>query len=249
MSDRLCIERREVQKKQNATFEQLSMMQVVACDKGPLEPGGNKGCEGGQPWAAMSYAHEKGGLVPEACYPYLKPDGPIGTCSDEPCLKFQTTPKCPASLFHKDPICADASRRHWKDVAVELTQSDYIVQLSTPMALEIMHYGPITASMVVYNDFLNYTSGVYRVNSDTAVGAHAVKIIGWGSDPEPYWLVQNSWTTRWGEGGYFRIRRGDNSCEANICNLCNAVMWYGNHSDLTTGRPATIVDVMSGPLA
>ena len=44
----------------------------------------------------------------------------------------------------------------------------------------------------VYDDLLNYTGGVYRQKSDKLVGAHAVKIVGWGSTPEPYWLVQNS---------------------------------------------------------
>ena len=82
MSDRLCIERRDVKGDVNATFEQLSALQVVACDKGPFEPGGNKGCQGGQPYAAMDYAEKKGGLVPEKCFPYLKSDGgSIDTCA------------------------------------------------------------------------------------------------------------------------------------------------------------------------
>ena len=107
ISDRLCIERREVQGKTNASFELLSMLQVVACDKGPFEPGGNKGCQGGQPFAAMDYA-EKTGLVPERCFPYLSSEGgPIGTCAEEPCLNFQNTPACPAGLFRPPPKCTD----------------------------------------------------------------------------------------------------------------------------------------------
>jgi len=53
-----------------------------------------------------------------------------------------------------------------------------------------------------------------------------VKVIGWGemevgtstSDAtsperlENYWLIANSWTTDWGDQGFFKIRRGTNEC-------------------------------------
>ena len=28
----------------------------------------------------------------------------------------------------------------------------------------------------------------------------------------PYWLVANSWSTQWGEDGFFKILRGKNEC-------------------------------------
>jgi hypothetical protein len=128
----------------------------------------------------------------------------------------------------------------WKSESIPLAKGAYIVQLSDAMAREVMSYGPLTVSMDVFADFLNYTGGVYRQNSDKAVGAHAVKLIGWGKDPEqgPYWLVQNSWTTRWGEDGYFRIAMkfgDDDPCECDICNLGVGGMFMGNHSDLARG--------------
>ncbi|RCN47333.1 hypothetical protein ANCCAN_06621 [Ancylostoma caninum] len=44
-------------------------------------------------------------------------------------------------------------------------------------------------------------------------GAHAVKIIGWGvENGTKYWRIANSWSTDWGEKGYFRIIRGKNDC-------------------------------------
>lgn len=48
---------------------------------------------------------------------------------------------------------------------------------------------------------------------------HAVVLIGYGIDPEnnmPYWKVQNSWGTKWGENGFFRIMR-DGKCRCGIC--------------------------------
>lgn len=42
---------------------------------------------------------------------------------------------------------------------------------------------------------------------------HAVVIYGWGQteDGIKYWNCQNSWGTKWGENGNFKMLRGDDS--------------------------------------
>jgi cathepsin B len=61
----------------------------------------------------------------------------------------------------------------------------------------------------VYGDFYNYKSGIYTLTSGMYYGAHAVKVIGWGSsNGVNYWIAQNSWGTSWGESGFFRIAFG-----------------------------------------
>jgi len=45
---------------------------------------------------------------------------------------------------------------------------------------EIMTHGPVEAAFTVYNDFLTYKSGVYHHTSGSALGGHAIKIVGWG---------------------------------------------------------------------
>lgn len=93
--------------------------------------------------------------------------------------------------------------------------------------LDLMTHGPITTCFTVYDDFLRYTGGVYKLkNGSKEMGGHCTKLIGWGVSggdsggaaaaaeekvvPVPYWLVANEWSSSWGEGGYFRIARNDN---------------------------------------
>jgi cathepsin B len=61
----------------------------------------------------------------------------------------------------------------------------------------------------VYQDFMNYKSGVYKHVSGNVLGGHAVKIVGWGQENGTnYWICANSWGTSWGENGFFRIAWG-----------------------------------------
>jgi hypothetical protein len=45
---------------------------------------------------------------------------------------------------------------------------------------------------------------VYRVTGDP-LKPHAVVVLGWGSAPEPHWVIQNSWGDDWGARGRGRV--------------------------------------------
>eukprot|EP00163_Fabomonas_tropica_P011642 TRINITY_DN2241_c0_g1_i1.p2 TRINITY_DN2241_c0_g1~~TRINITY_DN2241_c0_g1_i1.p2 ORF type:complete len:360 (+),score=102.51 TRINITY_DN2241_c0_g1_i1:59-1081(+) len=200
ISDRLCIASGT-----NASYVQLAALDLVACDHGFFS--GENGCQGGQLGAAWDWARKEG-IVTEACLPYgVAEGGPIPTCAPtaQPCMppSFVPTPAC-------NKTCANGANYEQDKHKISTV---YSLGSAEAMAQEIATNGPIEAAFTVYADFPSYKSGVYKQTSQQVLGGHAIKIIGYGTENgEDYWLVQNSWTTTWGDKGYFKILRGVNEC-------------------------------------
>lgn len=67
---------------------------------------------------------------------------------------------------------------------------------SQPEPLYLFKY----LTLVLFFFFLSL--GVYQHVSGSALGGHAIKMLGWGEeDGVPYWLCANSWNTDWGDNG------------------------------------------------
>lgn len=170
--------------------DDLSPEFMVAC-RTDLEDGENK-CKGNSSGVAWKFV-ETIGTTLWSCYPYKSGDGRVGQC---------TRPYCSTGvrLLKSYKIIPGSQRRLVDEKSIQN---------------EIMTKGPVRASMTVYKDFYTYKSGVYKHQSNEITGHHAIRIIGWGSDPSagPYWICANSWGSSWGKlGGYFWIARGTNEC-------------------------------------
>jgi len=188
VSDRFCIHNPT-----NKSSLLLSFSDEVSC-------GPDDGCEGGDPGDAWDYVQQSG-LVTNACYPYTIPTCPP---SQQPCLNFVNTPPCVQS-------CVD--RETWSQ-SKHYTQSSYQVSSDADqIAQEILTNGPVEACFSVYEDFLHYKKGVYQHTSGDYLGGHCIKVIGWGvENGVSYWLINNSWTTYWGDKGQVKIARGQDEC-------------------------------------
>lgn len=72
------------------------------------------------------------------------------------------------------------------------------------------------------DDFIDYESGVYtskNCGTTTDDVNHAVVATGYGVENGlKYWNIKNSWSTEWGNQGYFKIQRGINLCAIAQCN-------------------------------
>jgi C1A family cysteine protease len=71
----------------------------------------------------------------------------------------------------------------------------------------LANHGPLSTCFTVYDDFFNYTSGVYTPTSTDVAGGHCVSVIGY-DDANGFWIAKNSWGTGWGESGFFCIAYG-----------------------------------------
>nr|XP_018914583.1 PREDICTED: cathepsin B-like cysteine proteinase 4 [Bemisia tabaci] len=76
---------------------------------------------------------------------------------------------------------------------------------------EIMTYGPVSASVGLYSDFLEKPDGIFQSKEDR-IGLEdekLMKIIGWGKENGiKYWLCMHTWDT-WGDK-VFKMPRGVN---------------------------------------
>ena len=154
---------------------------MVDCDSN------NFGCNGGYLLLAWNFI-QKTGLVEDDCYPYTS-----GTT--------KVAGECKSS-------CANSNKK-WKPSKGQLVEHPTSVLL---IQQEIQENGPVEAAFTVYEDFMSYAGGVYQHTSGNLLGGHAIKCIGWGHDDASgfdYWLMANSWGTKWGENGFFKIKMGD----------------------------------------
>ena len=68
--------------------------------------------------------------------------------------------------------------------------------------------------------FQSYSGGIIDSPSCGTTLDHGVLIVGYGEENgTKYWILKNSWSTSWGEQGYFRILRSDSTNDPGICGV------------------------------
>ncbi|KAK2503891.1 hypothetical protein MC885_020929 [Smutsia gigantea] len=196
------------------------------------------GCNGGFPAAAWNFWTKKGlvsgGLYDShvGCRPYSIPPCEHHVNGSRPsCTGEGDTPKC-SKMCEPGYTPSYKEDKHYGCSSYSLSSSEKEIMA------EIYKNGPVEAAFSVYSDFLLYKSGAEPVAlggswfgppdhvTGDMMGGHAVRILGWGvEDGTPYWLVGNSWNTDWGDGGFFKILRGQDHC--------------GIESEIVAGLPCT----------
>ncbi|KNC82052.1 hypothetical protein SARC_05646 [Sphaeroforma arctica JP610] len=144
----------------------------------------NNGCDGGEPAMAMDYLTEVGGIMDDSSYKYENADN--------------------YCRYNPEKKAASIKGR------VLIPSGDEFA-LKQAVAL----HGPVSVAFDASKpSLLYYSSGVYRdPNCSTTDLDHAVLVVGYGTTElgDDYWIVKNSWSTYWGDMGYFKIARNDNN--------------------------------------
>ena len=169
------------------------------------------GCNGGQVGTPWNWFEKKGVVTGgdygdgQLCYDYTMPQcahhvesTTMKNCED---IK-QVAPTCDNSCPSKTSIDYSSDKRH--------ATSSYNIRGVDKIKADIFQYGTVTAAFTVYEDFPTYKSGVYQHKSGKALGGHAIKLIGWGTENGiDYWLAVNSWNNTWGDKGTFKIDQSE----------------------------------------
>lgn len=164
----------------------LSEQELVDCDTA------DDGCSGGYMTQAYESIVKLGGLETEKDYPY--------DAEDEQCKLDRS------------------------EVKVVIQGGVNITSNETDMAKWLVKNGPMSVA-VNANAMQFYMGGVshpFKFLCNPEDLDHGVLVVGYGVHQSkilkktlPYWIIKNSWGTRWGELGYYKLYRGDGSCGIN----------------------------------
>ncbi|XP_004301220.1 PREDICTED: actinidain-like [Fragaria vesca subsp. vesca] len=173
-----------------------TVQKLIACSK----PYGTRGCEGNLPIrgamasirGAMTYARDYG-LVTEEKLPYMFAD-------DQPCNNdFESLPDMKISGYQVVP--------EFDEVALA----------------KAVYHQPVVVMHSTSERFNTHRRGIFMdADGECAKGklSHTSTLVGFGTTPfgQEYWILKNSWGTRWGEHGYMRINRNSKN-KRGTCNL------------------------------
>lgn len=166
----------------------LSPQQIASCTDNVEQCGGVGGCSGGMPQVAFdSIANAQQGITQEFQYAYNSYYG-----EDEACRVLDNSTKTPTAVAQIDGY-------------VQVTPNNYAELMNT-----VAQVGPVSIVLDA-STWSSYESGVFDgCDYDNIELDHAVQLVGYGEENgSKYWLVRNSWSPAWGEGGYIKIKRSD----------------------------------------
>ena len=75
----------------------------------------------------------------------------------------------------------------------------------------IYNYGPVSGGMHSNIRAMKHVKDIFNGKCGKKIN-HAILIVGYS---EKYWIIKNSWGTKWGNNGFFRLPRGKNMCGVN----------------------------------
>jgi hypothetical protein len=105
----------------------------------------------------------------------------------------------------------------WENRTVKISEWGWIDHNVTTMKHALIDHGPLIICIHFWEDFFFTPGKVYHYHNGQPVGGHVVAIVGY-DDSLNCWIVKNSWGTKWGQKGWFKM-----AYDADMISE-----WYGN---------------------
>ncbi len=160
-------------------------------------------CLGGNLEKAMNFVIEQEGITDETCMPY------VGLTSSFNTFKCQMCRTCTL-----DGTCKPVENPTKYNIG-----SWGMVSGEEQILSELYQRGPVACYIYSHSpEYTQYKGGIIEDPVPTQWApynyTHAVEVVGYGTDRatgKDYYTVRNWAGTAWGEEGFFRIKRGENS--------------------------------------
>jgi C1A family cysteine protease len=162
-------------------LESFSEQQLVDCDN-YSHGGKDLGCKGGLMDNAFTWISKNNGLCREKDYPYVSgTTKKSGTCQ-ETCIKNKNS---------------------------DISSYVDVISSSDDEMMKALSLQPVSIAIQAdEREFQLYKSGVFTGKCGNELD-HGVLAVGYGKlDGLDYYLIKNSWSTSWGNGGYIMLGRG-----------------------------------------
>lgn len=183
----------------------LSAQQLLSCVTN------NNGCSGVSASNtdvadyAFDYAKTQG-LYLSSTYPFTSSFGMVGACQ--------------ATTGNNEKVRVDAS-------------FSLLTNEEACMAHYVQNTGPLSVCMNMGTAIMSYTGGIMSASTCSSGSTHftvCAQIVGVNlvTGTTPYWKLRGSFGTGFGEGGYFRLSYGANTCAITQKPIYSSVLVEGN---------------------
>lgn len=217
----------------------ISQQDIVSCSHY------SQGCDGGFGQEVGAWVKDHG-IVTSKCFPYIQ---------YRPAPNVAVQPACSVKCDVDGSTGINTDRLLFAENVSYV--GGFCGACNEQLMIAALQDGPIAVSIFASAPEFHYAkSGDIVATNVTDSSDHTVLLVGYGTTdgdtPIPFWKIKNSWGTSWGDEGYIRVYRGNNTIqiesEAEILNPGSYTFpsssWSSSQDSLTNTEKALVASTV-----